>query len=504
MISNSIDHRLKFQQLFWFSLIALAAIASGYFLAANVWLMAFGFTGFLWLLLLPYHSILSVYLSVATFSSALIVPLFPGRPYMWEFAALLGWSGLIITISMRKYAPNFNRETRENRWLFVGLIAYVAVLVITMFYRGVGLRILGSDQMGGRFYFQQLTCAIFPWLFIMSRLDEKLLLRLYILQCLFTVTYLISDFVLSVAPEGMFFLLQFFELSGDAVNFEMQASRFGIRRFQSLYIVSSGLFCLTLIMFSLRDFFSRKALLLIPALIGILGLGLLSGHRYLAIIVVGVFVFCAYAQRFFAMHNVFAGGATLVLVLFCLYGFADRMPLAVQRALSVLPALSIDKQAKQDGDATFETRRMLRKIGMDLIPQYFWTGRGFGLSTTDYSWQWDPSTITTHVNQGRFFNGFIGLMVNTGVFGTTAMIIFLAAGTVLAWRILSFLRLYGCEDYFSRMCAVVSGLWIANAFAFLFLHGDSEYAMKTFSLQAGMLLACHVQLRARLESPALG
>jgi hypothetical protein len=502
MISSTFDQRLKFQQLFWFALIGISAVAIGFFLASNLWLMAFGVTGFLWMILLPYHSRISIYLSVATFSSALIVPLFPGRPYMWEFAALLGWSGLIITISMRKYVQNFTREVKENRWIFIGLAGYVLVLMATMFYRGFGLRILGSEQMGGRFYFQQLTCAIFPWLFIMSSVEEKTLIRLFILQCLLTLSYLVSDFILSRAPEGLFFLLQFFELSGDAVNFELRAARFGIRRYQSLYIVSSGLFCLVLTLFSLRDFFNKKALLLIPTVAAVLGVGLLSGHRYLAIIVVGVFVFCAYAQRFFDMKNSFVAGAAAVLILFCTYGFADRLPLAVQRALSVLPGISIDTHAKQDGDATFETRRQLRRIGLQMIPDYFWTGRGFGLATTDYSWQWDPTSITTHINQGRFFNGFIGLMVNTGVFGTLFMLIFLGGGTLLAWRVLQYLRLHGCDDSFTRLCAVISGLWIANTVAFLVLHGDSEYAMKTFSLQAGFLLACHVKLKQRAESLA--
>jgi CHASE2 domain-containing sensor protein len=104
-------------------------------------------------------------LAIATFSSALILPLFPGRPYWWEFAALLGWSGVAMTVAMRQYAPDFAQRVRANRLLFIGMIGYCLVLFVTMYYRGVGLRILGSGQVGGRFYFQQLTCIIFPILF---------------------------------------------------------------------------------------------------------------------------------------------------------------------------------------------------------------------------------------------------------------------------------------------------------------------------------------------------
>jgi hypothetical protein len=73
----------------------------------------------------------------------------------------------------------------------------------------------------------------------------------------------------------------------------------------------------------------------------------------------------------------------------------------------------------------------------------------------------------------------------------------------VAVRILQFLRLHGCQDDFERMCKLVAGLWIANTFAFLFLHGDSEFAMKTFSLQGGIIVACYEHLKARLRAATL-
>jgi hypothetical protein len=503
MIFSSVDHRLRFQQLFWFTLVAIFALLTGYFLAVNSLLVALGTIGLLGLMTSPYHSKLSIYLAVATFSSALIVPLFPGRPYMWEFAALLGWSGLVVTISMRQYAASTNRVFAEHRWMLIGVIGYSLVLIVTMFYRGFGLRILGSDQMGGRFYFQQLACAIFPFLFIMLRPNEKTLLRLLIFQCVLTGTFLISDFVLSKAPDALFFLLQFFELPGDAVNFELQANRFGIRRFQSFYVVSNGLFFLLLLKYNLKDFFGRKGVYLIPVLLAVIGVGMLSGHRYLAVIVVGVVTLGAFAERFFTLKNTFISVAIVLFVLVMAYGVSDRLPLAAQRAISFLPGISIHSQAKIDADNTLEIRRLLRKVGTEIAPQYFWMGRGFGL-VEDFSWQWDPTTLMSHVNQGRFYNGFIGLMVNTGVFGTFFMLLFLGAGTVLAYRVLRILRRYGCEDDFMRMSKLVAGLWIANAFAFLFLHGDSEFAMKSFSLQGGILVACYEHIKTRLQLAAAG
>lgn len=503
MSMGSLDDRLKFQFLFWFGIMALSALFAGYFLAVNSLLVALGITGVVGLMTLPYHSKLSYILAISTFNSALIVPLFPGRPYFWEFAALLGWSGLIVTIFMRQYAADSARVLKENRWLLIGVIGYCVVLIITMFYRGVGLRILGSEQMGGRFYFQQLTCAIFPFIFIMLRPSEKTIVRLLVWQCGLTITFLISDFVLTKAPDALIFLLQFFELSGDAVNFEMKAARFGIRRFQSFYVVSSGFFFLLLMYHNLTDFFTRKGLYLIPALLAILLVGTLSGHRYLAVIVFGVLVVSAYGERFFTMKNCGVAFGVSVFVLIIAYGASERMPLAVQRTISVLPGISIHSRAKIDAEGTLEVRRMLRTAGMKLVPHYVWMGRGFGQEAQDYSWQWDPTTVTGHVNMGRFYNGFLGLLVNTGLAGTTFMLIFLGIGSRTAWRILQHLRTYGSGDTFSRVCKLLAGLWISNTVAFLFLHGDSEYAMKTFSLQAGLLICCHEHLKSRLRPQAI-
>ena len=187
-MASGFESRLKIQQVFWFGLIGLCAIMMGFYLASSLFTLAFALVAIAWLFLLPYHAQLATALSLTTYTSALILPYFPGRPYMWEFAALLGWSGLIITISLRKFAPDSAEVMRRHRWLFVGMLGYCTVLLVIMFYRGFGLNIFGSSQMGGRFYFQQFTCAIFPVLFIMLRMNEKLLIKLFVIQCLLTTT----------------------------------------------------------------------------------------------------------------------------------------------------------------------------------------------------------------------------------------------------------------------------------------------------------------------------
>ena len=103
------------------------------------------------------------------------------------------------------------------------------------------------------------------------------------------------------------------------------------------------------------------------------------------------------------------------------------------------------------------------------------------------------------------FDALAPEMVNTGVFGTCFMLLFLIVGSVVAMKVIFHLREHGVGDDFSRVSCIVACLWMANTVAFLALHGDSEYAMKTFSLQAGLLIVCQYMLRDRLreEQPEL-
>lgn len=478
----------------------LSVAILGIFLATDSFAVFYFALGTAWLFLLPYHAKLATSIATAAYGSALILPYIPGRPFLWEFAALLGFSGLVITIAMRQHDRKAAETFRRMPWLFIGAALYCLALLVIMKQRGFGFRVLGSEQFGGRFYFQQLTCAIFPLLFTLSPVSERGLVKLLLLQQALAATYLVSDFAFSIAPEELFFLLRFFELSGDALTFEAQAMNLGLRRYQSLYIVGIAGIWLLLYRFRLSYFLSKGFMGPTWLLLGLFALGLMSGHRYLVLISSLTILIAGFAQKLYSPRNITIAALVGILGISFLYAFASSLPLTMQRAASVLPGIDIHSAARTDAEGTFITRRILREIGWTMVPDYLWLGRGFGHDSNDYSLSWDPTAITLHVNQGRFYNGFIGLLINTGLPGTIAMFLFLGSGTMLALRILRTIRQQGCDDMFLRMCSVLGSLWMANLVAFLFLHGDSEYALKTFALQAGVLIACERNLIARAKA----
>lgn len=498
MSANAVDVRLRLQFLIWYGVMGLGVLLLGMFMASDQFFAAFIVAGVGWLALLPYHAPLSLYLALGTFGSAFIVPFLTGRPYLWEMAALLAWTGVPIVIFLRRYPEGFGRLLRDHKWIFVGAFLYCAVLVMTMLVRGVGLNILGSTKVGGRLYFQQIICAIFPLLFLVVKLDERTMVRLLLTQWALSATYLISDaaFTLGGAMTG---ILNFLEIANDAVNFEISAMRFGIRRFQSLAFFGTAMILLLLALYNLRDYVGRRVLWLLPLTIALTATAVASGHRVVLLQIGGTALVVAVAQRFLHAGNLLRVTVVGTAMLATIYLTVDLMPQSAQRAVSFLPGLRVDMHSKMDADRTWGMRRALFRIGYGMIPEHFWVGRGFHKYMTDLApYHPQQQALMFHIDQGVFYNGFIGLMVNTGVFGTLGMLIFLYGGTRVAVRIVRHLRKHGCEDTFSRIAAVSSGLWFTGVFLFLFLHGDAETALKSFSLRAGLLIVCDKLLRDRL------
>lgn len=487
----------------WYGVGALGLLVAAILLAADLTLVAVLLGGMAWVLTLPYHATLSVLLSVSTFSSALIMPFVPGRPYAWEAAAMLAWSGVIVLMMLRQYPRTLRETLWRNRWIYVGITIYCLTLLLIMWQRGFGLRIMGSSLQGGRLYLQQLICALLPLLFAMVRINEKVFVRALMFMWLLSTTYFISDFAFTFGGAGNI-LLRFFEVPGDAFNFERINTQFGIRRFQSFNNAGMGLMFLLLARHRLADFFGRSGWWLLPLATGVFGLSLLSGHRGYVLLVVGTILVVAFVQRFFTMRTLILAPLVMALLLMATYATANRFPLSVQRSISFLPGIAVDPHAAADAAATLRLRQVLRSVGIQMIPDYLWVGRGFTKYLDARQLPWDVEMADYHLSQGVFYNGFIGLLVNTGVSGAVGMMLVIAGGGLLSFRVMRLVRRTGSDNPLSRASTVVAGYFLTSACFFLFLHGDSEVALKNFALQLGSLILAErlLLVRQRREAEA--
>jgi len=498
---TAIEARMQVQKGFVWVGVLLGAVIFGFYMASNAPMLILAAAGIGWLGTLPYHARLSAVLGLTTYGSALMAPLMPGRPFVWEIAALLGWSGAAVLFALRRYSSDFPENLRRYRWILLLTVGYVLVLLYLMRTHGLGLKMMGGDKMGGRVYIQQLACASFPFVFAMLQFSERQMLKLFIIHLVLSFTFVISDVALAGRAE-LWWVFYFLDLANDAISFEFGSEMTGIRRYQSFAIVSVALMQLLLIFVPMRRLFTPSAVWMAPAMTLIVAIGLPGGHRGVLVTQALLLLMCAWSQRIFTLMRVTGGVLLLSMGLVFVYAIGNQLPLAAQRTLAVLPGINLDAVAAADARGTLDGRTTMRDIGIQLIPHYLIRGRGFGPASEPVPYQgYDAyGIITEHVNLGRFYNGPIGLLVNTGIPGTLCLMGFVLATTFVAIRGLRFVRRHGVEDRYLRFVSVNNSLWVVHVVIFTFLHGDAEFAMNTFGLHSGLVIAADWALRSRMRA----
>lgn len=502
MSTFAIDSRLKLQLFLWYAVIALALLVLGIFLVTNQFFTAFLVAGLLALVTLPYHAKLASRLAVATVSSALMAPFVPGYTPLWMVAAALGWSGVAVTTMLRRQTPTYVETVRRNKWIFIGGAGFCVVMVVLMKVHGVGFsRLMGASKSGARQYMENIACFVFPILFAMIDMDEKSLFRLIVLRYFLSFTFVISD--LAVTTGKFQWVLYLLRPPVDAYNFSEHALNFGVQRYQSLMDLGTGAVFLLLLYQPMRRFLTWRALWLAPVLFLSLAIGAFSGHRSFYIYLAFNIFFMALAQRFLTLRNRLLALGGLASLLVFLYAFAESLPLSAQRAISFLPGIRVGRVAVMDASATAMVRKQLFFIGLRMIPDHLWIGRGFPRweNTITAAEIPDLATVNLLVEEGAFASGPVGLLVDTGLPGCLSIMLLLWGGSVAAWRIIGMLRRQGYEDRFALACALVAANWFANLPNFFFIQGNANMALITFGLPCGLLILCERMLRQRLQSP---
>lgn len=453
---------------------------------------------------------------VAFSSSALILPGLPGRPFFWEACAAAAWPSLFVHLGLRRQQFSGIKFGRLEIRALTVLAIYLVNIVVLMLVHGVGFRAFGGQQMGGRFYVQQLILGIIPLLFLVVPWTRRSLLGAFFTAAALTLTYVVSDFALIYGFSSAVgrIVLAFFEVPTDAVNFVLGYEFNGLRRFQSFSSVGMALLLCVLVWLPLRELLGRRALVGMPLLAVALLLGLASGHRTLLVQAVGTVAILGFIQRIYTPPRL----AILALVLgvggILLYSQAARLPMSVQRAVSFLPGIHVDPVAADDAYATLRDRLAVLELGLRDIPKHLLLGRGFGMERLDQRTrgEFDDGILIGYSN-GLFPNGTIGLLIKTGLVGFGAALGYVALISAAGVRIVRCVAAIPEveRDHFARFCQVVVAHWFSTVTFYFFLHGEAGTYMTVVTLYSALILVClrllspgeaHVE-RSRVQSPVV-
>jgi len=480
----------------------LFAVWAGATLADQPYLVFAGLAGLLYLGTLAVNAPALAWLVIALQPAALIVPFFPGRPFWWELCALLAWPSLLAYFLVNRQKLAELQFDRLEKRALLALFGYVGVLVVLMMYRGVGFRALGGGQMGGRVYVQQVVLAVVPLLVVTVKLSKQRIYMAVATGWLLSLTYLLSELSFAAGGGVMQKILYFIELPIDGLGFETGYSMTGLRRYASFMAVASSGLAYIWTLAPLQKLFGRLAWVAVPAMAGLLFLGLASGARIMMILPVTAFFFLANFQRFWRPGRLVASLVAAAVAVGSLYMFADRLPLSMQRSISLLPGIAVSPVARDDALTTNLDRLVVMKRALGDVPTYWLVGRGFGMDRLDQA-PLDSLNAGTSLlySQGMFYNGVFGSLIKTGVPGLVFTLVFVFFVSRLAIEVVNLVRSRPLDEQnnFDRFCLVLCAQWFAMLVSFYFTIGDVNAWMQFFGFPAGLIMICRRLLKEPLE-----
>lgn len=498
MLPPSPNDTLAFRRFIVGAVGALVAIVIGIQIPDQPYLLVAGLAGCVYLFTLGVNYRWLASGVIIAHSAAVIVPFLPGRPFLWEALALVSWPSLLAAFLIDRHRLQKLKFDDMEGYVLASLAGYVVVLVILMLVRGVGFRVLGGGQMGGRFYVQQIVLVIVPLLMITAAPSRRALVKAVLVSYALSVTYLISDFALLAGGDRFYFLLQFFELPTDALNFYVGYEITGVRRIQSLWFVGSSVVGAVCVWMSLRDAIGRRLWVGFPLLAGGFVLGLLSGHRIALAHTAFSLVLLGYFQRFWTPLRVLTGGLAASLALVALYLGASTLPDPVQRAVSFLPGIRISDSASDAAWSTLRDRVELFKMALRDMPDYWVIGRGFGMDRADEAADFNyADNLTNQYVRGLFHNGFVGTLLKTGVPGLIFTLLFFGFVSRSAAECIASVRKKPMEawDGFERLALFLCAQWFSLILFMYCLHGDAGVWVPTFVFPAALVLLCRRELK---------
>ena len=434
-------------------------------------------------------------------NAAVAFSFLPGDPQLWVLAAL---ASLAITV----INGILNKNIRHNGVCAVSwsLLALVAVVFVTaQFTGGVGLRAMGGESYGGKKYILifldvlayfalsmqriplakvQSSCALFS----LSGMTHALANLVYYVPSLWFVYWVVpTDFAISKASEDL-----------TLGNFETKFGRLG-----GIGVASLAIYSFMLIrygIFGIMDFTKPWRILAVAVCFG---LGMLGGFRSIIILFALFFFVQSYFEGFHRTRRFMVMIAIGLFSLLLVIPFAQRLPISVQRTLSILP-IEVDAAVRINAQASTDFRLDMWELLLPEIPRHFFLGKGYVTSASDYYFaqesmrrgfagEYEASRVA-----GDYHSGPLSILIPFGIWGVLAFVAF----NIASIRVLYANHKFG-DPTLKTINVFLLSNYVARLIMFYFGFGAIQIDLLTLGGLVGLSISLNGGMKKRpdLASP---
>lgn len=466
------------KSLFIFVFCVPLAIVLGFLLATpldrNSMVMVLG--GFM-LLLTPlllkgHHAVLI--LSWNAFVNAFFLP---GQPYMWMLMTAISLFFIVLISTVNRGKVQLLYVSSVARPL---IFLFLVTAVTAALTGGVGTQLLGSEVYGGKRYI--FVWAAIAGYFALSAIpisaDKRQLLGgLFFLT---GVTAVASNMAYMLG-ERFYYLFLLFPVEWAVTQAASEIAVGGITRIGGLAPASVALLSFLLFRYGLQGLVDVRRpwrmVLFLAAITGSLFSGFRS-HFLHVVLLIGIQFFIEGLHR---TKYLVIGIMAFILTVAVVIPFADKLPLPVQRCLTILP-LDLDRGAVEQARNSTDWRLEMWRALVPDIPKYFWLGKGFALDPKDM--YFSQQHISLRVNQpyevslvaGDYHNGPLTIIIPFGIWGIIAFTWF----SIASYNVLRRNLLYGDESI-KNINRFLLTCYLAKMVFFVFIFGSFYLDLVVFT-----------------------
>lgn len=444
-----------------------------------------GILPILFLLALPlllrwHHGLL-----IASWNFGAVLFFLPGRPDLW-----MAMAGLSLLISIVQYILDRRHRFLSAPSVTRPLVFLAVVIVVTAACRGgIGLRSFGSELNGGKRYLMILAGIIGYFALISRPIPPKYAARYVVLFFLGYAVTAIGDLG-SILPESFYFVYLLFPISQHGYNSILNNSvgpAVAIDRLGGVATASLGVVNALLARYGIREIFASRHVFRLLLFLALICLSTLGGFRGNAVIFVLLFSILFYFEGLLRSRLLPVFALMVILIGALLVGFVQRLPLNVQRTLSVL-RLPVDPIAKADAQSSSEWRKNIWRHVIPQIPRYLLLGKGLGFNAKDMQPLVDKNVQDSGEAETElasdFHNGPLSVIIPFGIPGAIGFLWFMAASGKALYRNYR----YGNPSY-STLNRFLLAFFLTKTIFFFFAFGDLYPDLAMFAGLVGLSIS---------------
>jgi hypothetical protein len=434
-------------------------------------------------ILIKWHHLILIIFWNAAFN----VFFLPGQPHFWLGLAVLsfGFSWLNGILGRKSFlrVPELTKPV-----LFLA-----AVVALTALYRrGVGIRALGGSLYGGRNYVYVAAAIIGYFALTAEQIPVRQAGKVAAAYFLSGITFVLSNVVFALGPSFyfLFFLLPA-EYAVSQAMAQTSADPHTAERLSGLAPAALAVICYIFLRWGVRGIFTvtrpwRFVLFSVAVIVGSYG-----GYRSLLIMFVLLFFCQFFFEGLLRTRYLLVVSFLLAVALVGIVFFADRLPMQLQRSLSIWPGLKVDPSVRADAIGSTEWRLDMWKALLPDIPKYLVMGKGYAIDPTDLFLAQDAayrgldSSYAIAKVAGDYHNGPLSVIVPFGLWGAIGFVWLLWAGT----KVLYLNYRYG-NPALRQVNTFLLTYFVAKAILFILVFGafNAELCVFTGLLGLGVSL----------------